>query len=41
MIIDNQEIHDQGKTANWFIKFFVDIGPKLASIIPESQTKFD
>ena len=41
MIIDNQEIHDQGKTANCFIKFFVDIGPKLASMIPESQTKFD
>ena len=41
MIIDCQEIFDQGKIANCFNKFFVDIGPKLASMIPESQTKFD
>ena len=41
MIIDGQEILDQGKIANWFNTFFVDIGPKLASMIPESQTKFD
>ena len=36
MIIDDQE-----KIANCFNKFFVDIGPKLTSMIPESQTKFD
>ena len=41
MIIDDQEISDQGKIASCFNKFFVDIGPKLASMIPESQTKFD
>ena len=41
MIIDDQEISDQGKIANCFNKFFVDIGPKLASMIPESETKFD
>ena len=41
MIIDDQEISDQGKIANCFNKLFVDIGPKLASMIPESQTKFD
>ena len=41
MIIDGQEIFDQGKTANCFNKFFVDIGSKLASSIPESQAKFD
>ena len=41
MIIDGQEIFDQGKIANCFNKFFVDIGPKLASMIPKSQTKFD
>ena len=41
MIIDYQEISDQGKTANCFNKFFVDISPKLASMIPELQTKFD
>ena len=32
MIIDGQEIFDQGKIANSFNKFFVDIGPKLASM---------
>ena len=41
MIIDDQEISDQGKIAHCFNKFFVDIGPKLASMISESQTKFD
>ena len=41
MIIDTQEIFDQGEIANCFNKFFVDISPKLASMIPESQTKFD
>ena len=41
MIIDGQEKTDQGKMANCFNKFFVDIGPKLASMIPKSQTKFD
>ena len=41
MIIDGQEIFDQGKIANCFNKFFLNIGPKLASMIPESQTKFD
>ena len=32
MIIDSQETFDQRKIANCFNKFFVDIGPKLASI---------
>ena len=41
MIIEGQEIFDQGKIANCFNKFFVDIGPKLSSMIPESQTKFN
>ena len=41
MIIDDQEISDQGKIANCSNKFFVDIGPKLASMIPELQTQFD
>ena len=41
MIIDGQEKIDQGKMENCFNKSFVDIGPKLASMIPESQTKFD
>ena len=40
MIIDGQETLDQGKTANCFNTFFVDIGPKLASMISEPQTKF-
>ena len=41
IIIDAQEISDQTKIANCFNKFFVDIGPKVASMFPESQTKFD
>ena len=41
MIIDDQEISDQGKRASCFNKFFVDIGPKLALMIPELQIKFD
>ena len=41
MIIDGQEIIDQGKIVNCFNKFFADIDPKLASMILESQTKFD
>ena len=36
MIIDGQEIFDQGKKVNYFKKFFADIGPKLASMIPET-----
>ena len=39
MITDGQEIFNQGEIANCFNKFFVDIGPKLASMISESQTK--
>ena len=41
IIIDDQEISDQGKMANCFNKFFVDTGRKLASMIPDSQSKFD
>ena len=41
MIVDDQEISDQGKIVNCFSKFFEDIGSKLASMIPESQTEFD
>ena len=41
MIMDDQEISDQGKMAHCFNKFFIDIGSKLASMIPESQTEFD
>ena len=40
MITDGQGIFDQGKIANCFNRFFVDIGPKLASMISESQVKF-
>ena len=40
MIVDGQEIFDQGKIANCFYKFFLDISLKLSSMIPESQTKF-
>ena len=41
MIIDGQEIFDQGKITNCFNKFFVNIGPKLSLMIPELQAKFD
>ena len=41
MIIDGQEIFDQKKIANCFNNFFADIGPKLASMISESQAKLD
>ena len=36
MVIDGQEIFDQGKKVNYFKKFFADIGPKLASMIPQT-----
>ena len=36
-----KKIFNQGKIAKCFNKLFVDIDPKLASMIPESQTKFD
>ena len=36
IIIDGREIFDHGKIVNCFNKFFADIGPKLASMIPES-----
>ena len=39
MILDDQEISHQGKIANCFNN--VDIGPKLASMVPELQTEFD
>ena len=41
MIIDGQEIFVQGKISNCFNKFFVEIDPKLVSMIPELQAKFD
>ena len=41
MIIDGQEIFNREKIANCFNNFFVDIGLKLASMIPELQAKFD
>ena len=39
IIIDGQEIFDQEKIANCLNKFFVDICPKLASMISESENK--
>ena len=41
MIIDGREIFDQKKIANCFNNFFADIGPKLTSMISESQAKLD
>ena len=41
MVIDGQEILEKKKIANCVNKLFVDIGPKLASMIAHSQVKFD
>ena len=41
MITDGHKKIDQAKIANCFNKFFVYIGPKLGSIISETQRKFD
>ena len=40
MVIDECEIFDQNKIAHSFNKFFMDIGPKLASSIPSSSKDF-
>ena len=37
MIIDGYETFDHEKRTDFFVKFFIDVGPKLASILPESQ----
>ena len=41
VILNSHETFDQEKIANCFNKFFVEIAPKLASIIPESQKQSD
>ena len=41
MIIENIETFDPEKIADSFNKFFVDIGPSLASKIPNSQNNFE
>ena len=41
MIVDGEEIFDQGKIGNCFNKLFLDICEKLISVIPELQTKLD
>ena len=40
MVIDGIETFDQNKIANGFIKYFTEIGPKLASSIPASSKVF-
>ena len=40
MVIDGCEIFDQNKIAHSFNKFFLSIGPKLASSIPSSSKDF-
>ena len=40
MVIDGCEIFDQNKIAHGFNKCFTDIGPKLASSIPNSSKDF-
>lgn len=41
MGIDDYETFDQEKRVNCFAKFFIDIGPNIVSIIPESEINFD
>lgn len=41
MIIVDYGASDHEKRTNCFVKSFIDIGRKIASIIPESQIKFD
>ena len=37
LILNNRNIFDQKTTANSFKEYFVNIGPKLACEIPQSQ----
>ena len=40
MVTDGIESFDQNKIANWFNKYFTEIGPKLASSIPAPSKVF-
>ena len=41
LILNNRNIFDQKTTANSFKEYFVNIGPKLACEIPQSQRSFE
>ena len=41
LILNNRNIFDRKTIANSFNKYFVNIGPKLACEIPQSQRSFD
>ena len=41
LILNNRNIFDQKTIANSFNEYFVKVGPKLASEIPQSQRSFD
>ena len=40
MVIDGIETFDEEKIANGFNKYFIEIGPKIASSIPTSSRDF-
>ena len=41
LILNNRNIFDQKTIANSFNEYFVNVGPKLACEIPQSQRSFE
>ena len=41
LILNNRNIFDQKTIANSFNQYFVNVGPKLTSEIPQSQRSFE
>ena len=41
LILNNRDIFDQKTMANSFNEYFVNVGPKLACEIPQSQRSFE
>ena len=41
LIVNNRNIFDQKTTVNSFNEYFVNVGPKLACEIPQSQMSFE
>ena len=41
LIVSNRNIFNQNTVANSFNQYFVNVGPKLASEMPQSQRSFE
>ena len=41
LIVSNRNIFNQNTVANSFNEYFVNVGPKLASEMPQSQRSFE